>query len=387
MGKQMIKNPRNVQGIAHAGKGVLKRQCSKCGIKSENKTKGNLTGSVVHGGPDLVPPNAYEGLRFPVQPRETEIPVSIESRFVQDFSRVPIKSQTMPKPAEPTARQPVDPYEKDARELSAQVKTQQKNTPCIMCAFQLHDGSGRNRPKTLDEIGEQLSATSQSLDDETRAFMEERFGVDFSGVKIHTGQEAVLAAQVLRADAFTIGNHVFFSHGQYNPRTTAGKKLLAHELVHVIQQGNSAVGLQSPVASTQAMASLEVNADTISESVSSESTKTGAVSHSAQQVPHRIAVSGTPLGFLLRGRWRQPGQGYLDCVNNCLSNNGFAATVGGLIVGICGVIAAIVAAALTPETGGVATAPAAVFTAAFCVGGALGVPTGLMAGCLWECRD
>jgi len=287
-----------------------------------------------------------------------------------------------------TTRQLDDPYEKEAEQLSAQVETPQRDTPCVACADQSHSDqqSGRNRAKTLDEIGEQLSASSQSLDGETRAFMEERFGVDFSGVRIHTGQEAHLAAQVLRADAFTIGNHVFFSRGQFNPGTTEGKNLLAHELTHVIQQGNTAVSQQIPAASTQAEASLEREADTTAQRVSGDPAGKFAASHSAQQAPPRAALPSAPIGFLLRGRWRQPGQSFLDCVNNCLSNQGFAATVGGLIVAVCGVIAALAAAAATPETGGAATIPVAVIVAAACAGAALGVPTGLMAGCLWECR-
>jgi len=287
-----------------------------------------------------------------------------------------------------TTRQLDDPYEEEAEQLAAQVETPQKDTPCVACADQSHSDqqSGRNRPKTLDEIGEHLSASSQSLDGETRAFMEERFGVNFSGVRIHTGQEAHLAAQVLRAAAFTIGNHVFFSHGEFNPGTTEGKNLLAHELTHVIQQGNAAISLQSPGASTQAEASLEGEADATAQRVSSEPAVTFAASHSAEPARPRAALPSAPLGFLLRGRWRQPGQSFLDCVNNCLSNQGFAATVGGLIVAVCGVIAALAAAAATPETGGAATVPVAVIVAAACAGAALGVPTGLMASCMWECR-
>lgn len=287
-----------------------------------------------------------------------------------------------------TTRQLDDPYEEEAEQLAAQIETPQKDTPCIACADQSHGDqqSGRNRPKTLDEIGEQLSATSQSLDGKTRAFMDERFGVDFSGVRIHTGQEAHLAAQVLRADAFTVGNHIFFSRGQFNPGTTEGKNLLAHELTHVIQQGNAAVSLQSPDASTKADASLEGEADATAQRVSNEPAGTFTASHSAQPARPRAALPSATLGFLLRGKWRKPGQGFLNCLNECLSNQGFAATVGYLIVGVCGVIAALVAAAATPETGGAATVPVAILVAAACAGGALGVPTGLMAGCMWECR-
>lgn len=245
---------------------------------------------------------------------------------------------------------------------------------------------GRNQPGTLDEIGEQLSAASQLLDGEPRAFMEERFGVDFSGVKIHTGTEAHLAARVLRADAFTIGNHVFFGEGQFNFGTTEGKTLLAHELTHVIQQGNAAVSLHSPGASSHAEAGLEAEADATARRIVMEPGRTSVTSHAAAPVRQRAVTSSAPLGFLLRGKWRRPGQGLLDCINECTSNQGFPATLGGILVGICGVVAVLIAAAATPESGGTATVPAAVFAAAVCAGMALGVPTGIMAGCMWDCR-
>lgn len=74
------------------------------------------------------------------------------------------------------------------------------------------------------------------LPDETRDFMEERFGNDFSGVKIHTGSDAVQLSKDLGAQAFTHEQDVYFNSGKYSPHTDEGKKLLAHELTHTIQQ-------------------------------------------------------------------------------------------------------------------------------------------------------
>lgn len=109
---------------------------------------------------------------------------------------------------------------------------QQENRPCVTRGEQAKgggQGSSHNQPRTLDEIGQQLSAASQPIDSRTRSFMEDRFGADFSGVRVHTNQEAQLAADVLRAEAFTIGTHIFFARGRFNPETTEGKFLLAHE--------------------------------------------------------------------------------------------------------------------------------------------------------------
>jgi len=74
-----------------------------------------------------------------------------------------------------------------------------------------------------------------------RAFMEERFGVDFSNVRIHADSEAARMARALNAEAFTYGRDIYFGEGRYRPETTKGKKLLAHELTHVVQQGGKGI--------------------------------------------------------------------------------------------------------------------------------------------------
>ncbi len=80
-----------------------------------------------------------------------------------------------------------------------------------------------------------------SLDYKTRGFMESRFGTDLSNVRIHTGSEAASLNRDLSARAFTVGSDIYFNQGQYQPETERGKRLLAHELTHVLQQGNSKV--------------------------------------------------------------------------------------------------------------------------------------------------
>ncbi|WP_405864096.1 DUF4157 domain-containing protein [Streptomyces sp. NBC_00005] len=70
-----------------------------------------------------------------------------------------------------------------------------------------------------------------------RSFFEKRLGRDLSTVRVHTGAESSATAQALRARAFTVGNDVSFRSGEYAPGTPAGRRLLAHELTHVVQQG------------------------------------------------------------------------------------------------------------------------------------------------------
>src|SRR4030095_1141382 len=80
------------------------------------------------------------------------------------------------------------------------------------------------------------SSSGKSMDEGTRSFMESRFNYDFSNVKIHDNELAAKSANSINALAYTSGNNVVFNSQQYNPGSGAGKKLLAHELTHVVQQ-------------------------------------------------------------------------------------------------------------------------------------------------------
>ena len=83
------------------------------------------------------------------------------------------------------------------------------------------------------------------LDEKVRGQMERGFGADFSGVRVHTGAQADTLNRSLNARAFTTGKDIFFKRGEYNPGSSAGKELLAHELTHTVQQG--AAGVQRTV--------------------------------------------------------------------------------------------------------------------------------------------
>jgi hypothetical protein len=76
----------------------------------------------------------------------------------------------------------------------------------------------------------------QPLDDTTRTFMEQRFGHDFRSVRIHRDEAATASARSIGAHAYTVGNDIAFQSRLYNPHSTAGRRMLAHELAHVVQQ-------------------------------------------------------------------------------------------------------------------------------------------------------
>jgi hypothetical protein len=91
-------------------------------------------------------------------------------------------------------------------------------------------------PLGLETSVRSLSHGGEPLPDSVRTMFEPRFGYDFSDVRIHTDREAAGAATGLGARAFTVGDHIFFGSGQYQPASATGRHLIAHELTHTIQQ-------------------------------------------------------------------------------------------------------------------------------------------------------
>jgi hypothetical protein len=79
------------------------------------------------------------------------------------------------------------------------------------------------------------------LDTETRGFMESRLGQDFGDVRVHTDDKASESARAVNAHAYTVGHNVVFQRGRYEPETDAGRRMLAHELTHVVQQRSGPV--------------------------------------------------------------------------------------------------------------------------------------------------
>lgn len=110
---------------------------------------------------------------------------------------------------------------------------------CDGCAMKRLQRASKNISNVADVppiVHEVLRSSGQPLDTTTRAFMEPRFGHDFSHVRLHTDAKAAESARAVNALAYTVGRDVVFGAGQYQTRTTTGRQLLAHELTHVVQQ-------------------------------------------------------------------------------------------------------------------------------------------------------
>jgi hypothetical protein len=186
------------------------------------------------------------------------------TRFAHDFSRIPLHSTaTVNLQAKLMVNTPGDIYEQEADRVSEQVMSMSdpQLQPASACGGTCTECQaaplGRDREllqaKRVGSVDlghtaippatrAALKSTGQPLDVATRAFMEPRFGHDFSQVRVHTDREAEESSRFVSAVAYTVGHNIVFGHGQYAPHTDGGRRLLAHELSHVVQQSTSGSG-------------------------------------------------------------------------------------------------------------------------------------------------
>jgi len=147
-----------------------------------------------------------------------------------------------------TVGQPGDKYEQEADTVAAKV-VEQINSPTSQQSVQgkvepvveptvMRDGGvgGGAVDDSVEQSIQQAKGGGQGLSENVKEPMEQAFGADFSGVKIHTDGNANQLNRSLNARAFTTGPDIFFKQGEYNPGSRDGQELLAHELTHVVQQ-------------------------------------------------------------------------------------------------------------------------------------------------------
>ena len=104
-----------------------------------------------------------------------------------------------------------------------------------------------------------VRSPGRPLDENSRFFMESRLGYDFSQVRVHMDRQAAESARSVNALAYTVGNHIVFGAGQFEPATKAGRQLIAHELVHTMQQQKR--GAEFPVSKAPAAAIFRKSAE------------------------------------------------------------------------------------------------------------------------------
>lgn len=158
----------------------------------------------------------------------------------QEAGRVAEQVMQMPEP------QPQRQSEEESARIQPKPLTEQI-TPLVQRQLEEEEGelqakkslgqSSEGTPSMETHINAMRSG-GQRLPETVRAYFEPRFGHDFSQIRVHTDSVAAESAQLLNARAYTTGQNIIFGAGQYAPGTTAGKKVLAHELVHTLQQSS-----------------------------------------------------------------------------------------------------------------------------------------------------
>jgi hypothetical protein len=170
-------------------------------------------------------------------------------------SQVSSEQEKQPIQAKLSLGQPGDKYEQEADTVARQVvnkinapptqpsvqrQSQSGGTSQLNITLMRHSegsvGGGSSVTPEVEQNIQQSRGSGQPLDASVREPMQQAFGTDFSGVKIHTNSQSDQLNRSLSARAFTTGSDIFFKQGEYNPGSRDGQELLAHELTHVVQQ-------------------------------------------------------------------------------------------------------------------------------------------------------
>ncbi|WNZ27755.1 DUF4157 domain-containing protein [Leptolyngbya sp. NK1-12] len=147
-----------------------------------------------------------------------------------------------------TVGEPNDVYEQEADRVAAAVVNQIHAAPAqaTQSALQtkpriqrMSDVAGMAVSPDVESAIQQARGGGHPLDESIRVPMEQAFGADFSGVRVHADGESDRLARSIQARAFTTGQDIFFSQGTYDFNSRTGQNLLAHELTHVVQQNKT----------------------------------------------------------------------------------------------------------------------------------------------------
>jgi hypothetical protein len=177
---------------------------------------------------------------------------------------------------------------------------------CTSDTVQAKEASGQLSEVTpeLESQIQDVKAGGEPLPESVRAFFEPRFGYDFSNVRIHTDGAAAETSEQMNALAYTVGPHIVFGPGQYAPNSPAGKRLLAHELTHVVQQAPQAGNAQVQTRAARAH---------VSDGVRSPY-ETPALMHSI--APTKISKQASP-DIIQRHTKAECDEAYDECSETC----------------------------------------------------------------------
>lgn len=230
------------------GSGKSSDSCTNCGEKDYRLKLQRNANSDRDGGES--PQIVYDVLRSSGQPLDSDTRAFSEPRFGHDFSRVKLRSSHG---RDRTALQRSlvvgavdDPLEAEA-DRAADAALAILPGVSTAASFRIQRAGVPNSeiveaaPRSVSQV---LAQSGSPLEPWLQSDMENRFGHDFSHVHIHNDASADKSARDVHAKAYTVGSHIAFAAGHYAPRSKAGRRLIAHELAHVVQQQGGTHGLQ-----------------------------------------------------------------------------------------------------------------------------------------------
>lgn len=186
-----------------------------------------------------------------------QVEEKLQKKEEERIQKAPASEEKLQKKDEEKIQKAASPEDKLQKAPQAEEKLQKKEEEKIQKAPASEeklqrDGSGAPAatPSVQSAIQNKASGGGQPLSSDVRGYMEPRFGADFGNVRVHTDADSASLNNQLSARAFTYQNNIFFSRDQYQPGSSEGKQLLAHELTHTVQQGHAVQ--RSPEVSTTA---------------------------------------------------------------------------------------------------------------------------------------
>lgn len=210
-------------------------ECAECRQK-RNQMQNIASNRYVEA--ESAPSIAREGSGSPDQFVNSFNHIITKSRFNHDFSQMPVNAiQSMILQPKLKINQPRDKYEQEADRIANRVMLMPE-PPLIQPNNNNSLAPNRaNRGTAWIATPESNGRVGLPLEPSLRAFFEPRFGRDFRNVRIHADAKGTQMTQAINAKAFTFGGNIYFDQGHYSPHSYQGKRLLAHELTHTIQQG------------------------------------------------------------------------------------------------------------------------------------------------------
>lgn len=175
------------------------------------------------------------------------------------------KTAVSPQPAEPLTRDQIENH-LDRGTVTQMQQTMGNTAVQRVLAQRSGSGGGEVDEETAVAINQQRGSGG-SLDAGMAQKAGQTMGQDFSGVTIHTDAQADHLSRQLGAEAFTTGSDVFFREGAYDPASSDGQHLIAHELTHVVQQGAAAPNVQGKLTVNDPDDQFEAQADSVADMV------------------------------------------------------------------------------------------------------------------------